>query len=108
MTDSKIIITPPIRGTREAHNPQWIDLSMKVELPDCAGDIEEISEADRVSSSSASVASISSAMVAWKISWRTCTRQQESTPYCQTGVLMSRAETSITTTGQPHSSKEQL
>ena len=42
-----ITITPPIRGTKEAPNPQFLDLSMKVEL--CHGEENDIlSDGDRV------------------------------------------------------------
>ena len=45
--DPAITITPPIRGTQEAPNPQFLDLSMKVEL--CHGEENDIlSEGDRV------------------------------------------------------------
>lgn len=42
-----ITITPPTRGTTGAPNPQWVDLTMKVEL--CHGEENDVlSDGDRV------------------------------------------------------------
>ena len=47
--DPTITITPPIRGTEEAPNPQCVDLSMKVQLYHGVDeDYAALSEADRV------------------------------------------------------------
>ena len=47
--DPSITIVPPIMGTQEAPNPQYVDLSMKVELYHGVDeDYAALSEADRV------------------------------------------------------------
>ena len=44
-----ITITPPIRGTKEDPNPQWVELGMKVEVYHGVDeDYGALSEADRV------------------------------------------------------------
>jgi len=45
--DSSIQIVPPIRGTKEAPNPQWVDLTLKVELPP-GQETDMLSDGDRV------------------------------------------------------------
>jgi len=47
MEDKKINLTPPICAGKGERHPQWVALTLPVELPHCAGDIDEISEADR-------------------------------------------------------------
>ena len=44
--DPTITIVPPICAAKGERHPQWVALTMPVELAHCEGDIEEISEAD--------------------------------------------------------------
>ena len=45
--DPTITIVPPICAAKGERHPQWVALTLPVELAHCGGDIEEISEADR-------------------------------------------------------------
>jgi len=47
MENKKINLTPPICAPKGEWHPQWVALTLPVELPHCGGDIDEISEADR-------------------------------------------------------------
>ena len=46
-TNSLITIVPPICAAKGERHPQWVALTLPVELAHCEGDIEDISEADR-------------------------------------------------------------
>ncbi len=46
--DPTITIVPPISAAKGKRHPQWVALTLPVELPHCGGDTDAISEADRV------------------------------------------------------------
>ncbi len=46
--DPAITIVPPICAAKGERHPQWVALTLPVELPHCGGDIEDMTEADRV------------------------------------------------------------
>jgi len=48
MENKKINLTPPICAGKGERHPQWVALTLPVELPHGGGDTDEISEADRV------------------------------------------------------------
>ncbi len=45
--DPTITIVPPICAAKGERHPQWVSLTLPVELAHCGGDTDEISEADR-------------------------------------------------------------
>ena len=52
MTQTKRVpttpIVPPICAAKGERHPQWVALTLPVELPHCGGYIEDMTEADRV------------------------------------------------------------
>ena len=46
-TNSPITIVPPICAAKGQRHPQWVALTLPVELAHCGGDIEDMIEADR-------------------------------------------------------------
>ncbi len=46
--DPTIMIVPPICAAKGERHPQWVALTLPVELTHCGGDFDDMTEADRV------------------------------------------------------------